>query len=1066
MRFLSRKPHCGTRRRAFGGLAAALLVAPVLATAIAAGVAGAAGASPARAAAPSPGRVGATPRLPRGAVAVGALSPSTLLHVDVVLQPRDPAGLARFASEVSTPGSPLYRRYLRRGQFALDFGPTPSAIAVVEGSLRQAGLRPGTISPNHLIIPVTATAAQFSRAFSTSFDRVRVGGRSAYANTSAPLIAGPAKPYVQAVLGLDDLAVPHPSAVLGPRGWSRRAGAARAGAAGAAAGAAGPAPCSAASAVASSTGPYTDDQVSSAYGFSGLYSAGDLGGGLTVALIELEPFSPGDISTFQSCYGTSATVRVFTVDGGAGTGAGSGEAALDIETVAGFAPQATIDVYEAPGSSFSNAVDTYNAMVTSDTAQVISSSWLACEYDAGSSVMDAENTIFEQAASQGQSVFAASGDLGSEGCDNSVDGDYLDLYVSDPASQPFVTGVGGTYMPSLGNLSGTQSVWDDGDGAGGGGTSQQWGIPSYQSGAASSLGVENGYSDGWREVPDVSAAAAPVTGTVIYYTGNSFGGWGEMGGTSFGAPLWAALTALVDRYGPCGGASIGFANPVLYKVAGQAYSSLFTDVTRGNNDWTGYNSGLYPALGAYDMATGLGTPNGYALANQICDRAPNAPFGVTAGPGPDNLPGDGEIDLSWTAPTDNGSAISSYTVAPSPPCPGSCGGLTTPGTSTVVTGLTPGQSYTFSVTATNAVGTGPAGVSGSVVPVTVPSAPGPVGARASSSGMAVTFGAPAVSGGAALSYIVSVSPACPGCRGTTTGTTSTVVTGLTQGTAYRFAVRAVNRAGAGAWSAFSGAVVFPLVDGYWLVTRGGSVFALGAARSLANAPTPASDPVVGIASMPNGTGYFVVTLHGTVSAAGGARFRGDLPQQHIARSDIVSIVATLDGNGYWLVGGDGEVYPFGDAPSHGDLLTLPHPVFVSDIVGMVACAGDAGYLLIGSDGGVFAFGRTHYYGSLPGLGIKVNDIRAILPSATNTGYVLVGADGGAFVFGTGTRYYGSLPGRGIKVSDVVGLAITPDGQGYYMAGSNGAVYGFGDAIVFVGPKGLPGALPVAAIAGV
>jgi hypothetical protein len=115
---------------------------------------------------------------------------------------------------------------------------------------------------------------------------------------------------------------------------------------------------------------------------------------------------------------------------------------------------------------------------------------------------------------------------------------------------------------------------------------------------------------------------------------------------------------------------------------------------------------------------------------------------------------------------------------------------------------------------------------------------------------------------------------------------------------------------------------------------------------------------------------------------------------------------------------------------------------------------------------VFAFGATHFYGSLPGIGVKVDDIRGILPSAADTGYVLVGADGGASVFGTGVRFYGSLPGRGIKVDDIVGLALTADDAGYWMAGADGTVYDFGDAKPFPAPPGLEDALPVAAIAGV
>jgi hypothetical protein len=90
----------------------------------------------------------------------------------------------------------------------------------------------------------------------------------------------------------------------------------------------------------------------------------------------------------------------------------------------------------------------------------------------------------------------------------------------------------------------------------------------------------------------------------------------------------------------------------------------------------------------------------------------------------------------------------------------------------------------------------------------------------------------------------------------------------------------------------------------------------------------------------------------------------------------------------------------------------------------------------------------------------------MLPSSTGKGYVLVASDGGAFKFGGGVRFYGSLPGIGVKVTDVIGLALTPDDGGYFIAGANGLVWGFGDAKAQKSPAGLSSHLPVVAIAGV
>jgi Pro-kumamolisin, activation domain len=125
--------------------------------------------------------------LPVGASRLGPLAASTPLRIDVALLPRDSAALAAYATDVSTPGSGNYRKFLARGEFASRFGPTAAAIADVEKQLRTEGLRPGNITSNHLIIPVTATTAVFAKAFKTGFETYEMpGGRVAYANTSAP----------------------------------------------------------------------------------------------------------------------------------------------------------------------------------------------------------------------------------------------------------------------------------------------------------------------------------------------------------------------------------------------------------------------------------------------------------------------------------------------------------------------------------------------------------------------------------------------------------------------------------------------------------------------------------------------------------------------------------------------------------------------------------------------------------------------------------------------------------------------------------------------------------------
>src|SRR6202035_913799 len=129
--------------------------------------------------------------------------------------------------------------------------------------------------------------------------------------------------------------------------------------------------------------------------------AGDQGAGVTVAVYELEPNDPNDIAAYQSCYGTNASVSYFPVDGGAGTGSGSGEAALDIEDVIGLAPKANIVVYQGPNSNSgapgAGPYDTYQKIITDNVAKVITTSWGQCEAMEGLGDATAEGMLFQEA---------------------------------------------------------------------------------------------------------------------------------------------------------------------------------------------------------------------------------------------------------------------------------------------------------------------------------------------------------------------------------------------------------------------------------------------------------------------------------------------------------------------------------------------------------------------------------------------------------------------------------------------------------------------------------------------
>jgi subtilase family serine protease len=574
-----------------------------------------------------------------------AVSPALRLHIQVALRPRSTTSLAAYAQAVTTPGDPAYRRFLTPQQFRSRFGANAASVSRVRAALRARGLDPGPTSAGGLSIPVTATAAALERAFSISLRRIVRGRRATVASTAAPAFAAAVAGAVESVVGLDTTAARHPQLVRPTRSDVRHAAARPRVATG------GPQPCAAARAGAATESAYTDDEIASAYGFSGLYAAGDTGAGTTIALYELEPDDPSDIAAFQACYGTHTSVSYVSVDGGAGQGAGGGEAALDIENTIGLAPGANVVVYQGPNSNSgapgSGPYDTFSSIINQDRAQVVSVSWGECESALGASDAAAENTLFEQATIEGQSIVSAAGDSGAQDCDIPGEVSNTKLEVDDPASQRYVTGVGGTSLTALGPPP-TETVWNNAgtptggvasSGAGGGGVSSLWSMPTDQRYASAALGVVKpnaagaacGRSTGFcREVPDVVADGDPNTGYQIYFNGAGTVagdpvGWQGIGGTSGAAPVWGALLALADSAASCVDSPLGFAGPALYRAAGSAYTADFHDIVAGNNDFTHTNGGQFAAGTGYDLASGLGSPDATNLVSSMCSDSLSLP---------------------------------------------------------------------------------------------------------------------------------------------------------------------------------------------------------------------------------------------------------------------------------------------------------------------------------------------------------------------------------------------------------------------------------------------------------
>ena len=511
------------------------------------------------------------------------------LNLSIALTLRNTAQLKALLAAQNDPESTLYHQFLTPAQFTQQFGPTQATVDTVSAYLRGQELSVISVSPNHTLIDATGSVAAAKKAFAVHIGDFTVDGRTVYAPTDEPSVPAALGDLITDIGGLDDVGV------YQPLGEHRVA--------------------SALSAVSHSTGPgggFTPSELRTAYDMLPLMSSAD-GTGQTIAIFELDGYKASDVNQYLSNYNLgSAKYSNVLVDGATNTaGPGAIEVELDMEIVSAIAPGATQKIYIGPNST-QGVNDTYNTIVTDTVAKVISTSWGLCETSSGTSELAALNNIFAQGAAQGQAVFAASGDSGAYDCNDTT------LAVDSPSGDPNVVGVGGTRLTvgSGGSYRG-ESVWSSPNdtsrsakgAGGGGGISSYFAKPSYQSGP----GVDNAYSNGKRQVPDVAADADPASGYSVYCTVSAAGctssGWIAVGGTSAAAPLWAGVAADTNQYlTATGKPTLGSASAMLYSLFNTAQPfSAYHDVTNGDNLF-------YPATSGYDQASGAGTPDVWNLA--------------------------------------------------------------------------------------------------------------------------------------------------------------------------------------------------------------------------------------------------------------------------------------------------------------------------------------------------------------------------------------------------------------------------------------------------------------------
>lgn len=564
------------------------------------------------------------------------------LDIELVIAPNNQAQLNNLLAEEYNPRSVLYQHWLGTGAFERMFGPTAAQRAAIDHYMRAQGLQP-TASSSVFLMDYVGTTAAVNHAFRTQInDYVLHDGSAVYANATAPQVPYVLSGTISGIIGLDSVSHIHPHIVQPQAHGGRQPHY-------------GGAP--------SSTG-LTPQQIRSLYNANGVYHRTN-GDGVAVGVFELSNWKLSDVQAYEKQFGLYNThIQSLYVDRGPTDRKGALEVVLDIDMFLAVAPGVpTMYVYNAPNTT-QGYVDELATIARQNKLEVLSLSWGGCESDTPQAQRTGEEIYLKEMAMEGISVFTAAGDNGAFDCEylyttspkntpayaNAVE-------VDDPSNNPYVTAVGGTSFygtfdpQTTANPSypaGKEYVWNTLNnctsgtftyqgtnyghcpfGAGGGGNSTDYAALFYQYGP----GVASSYSEygsychqnsgvKCRALPDVSINTDPNSGYGVYCSDSTTAsdctttGWQGVGGTSAGAPLWAAIATLGAGYHHH---RLGCLDAQLYSMFRMptGYTLYYHDinhaatVTAGTTSYTTSTNGKFPVTNGYDMATGIGSPNIY-----------------------------------------------------------------------------------------------------------------------------------------------------------------------------------------------------------------------------------------------------------------------------------------------------------------------------------------------------------------------------------------------------------------------------------------------------------------------
>ena len=508
------------------------------------------------------------------ATAAGALSSTTQMNVVLALALSNPSGAQALAQRVNNPTDSMYEQFVSPSEFAAAYGPTSAQVNAVTSYLTGKGFTNVQPEANNLFVSATGTVAQVQAAFNTTLQQFNWNGLRVFANTGPAFVPSSLSGIVLSVLGLNNV------------------------------------PAQAPKHKATGLACYASVQNNcvrsyNAAGFQQAYDAGNTptGANTTVAVI-----SEGNVSQvitdlrYYEQQNSLPQVPVSIVQVGLATPDTSGvdEWDLDSQVSTGIAGNVKhLYFYVTSSLTDSDLALDVNRWAAQDVAKLANASLGICEFFAyldGSMVAD--DQVFLEAAAQGQTLFAATGDQGSScgaGAPNGVPA-AGPPFVEYPAASPYVVGVGGTTLTTddSGNYDG-ELAWN----AGGGGISQFEYSPYWQSGV-----VTVGPQCNCKALPDIAMVADPNTGAQIFMGGTAQ----YYGGTSLASPLAMGVYA---RMQTAHGNKLGFASPRLYGLYGAPdvgpAGTPPTDAKGPYHDVITGSNGLFTALPGYDNTTGMGT---------------------------------------------------------------------------------------------------------------------------------------------------------------------------------------------------------------------------------------------------------------------------------------------------------------------------------------------------------------------------------------------------------------------------------------------------------------------------